>query len=117
MLLGLASKIRLSATAELDGCWNTTLPSALMLNDDQFNVAVLLVCRTDNVLPAWVADAIPVVTNPLAEVPQLVATQGSGNWVAATDRPPEQTMEHSNRPCFTRLCSDRSSLARMLRRY
>jgi hypothetical protein len=50
-----------------------------MLNDDQFRVAVLVDCETDNVLPAWTAVAFPELTKPLTVVPQLVATQGTGN--------------------------------------
>jgi hypothetical protein len=52
------------------------------LNDDQFKVAVLLACATFNVLPDCTALALPELKKPLTPLPQLVATQGTGNAVA-----------------------------------
>jgi hypothetical protein len=79
MLLGLVSKIRLSAMDELDGWLKTTLLPALMLNDDQFSVAVLDVCDTDRRFPDCTAVALPELTKPLTLVPQLPARHGTGN--------------------------------------
>ena len=87
MLLGLASKMRLSAIDELAGCWKTTFPLAPMLKDDQFSVAVLVVCETDRVFPACTAVALPELTKPLTLLPQLLATQGTGNCGPARERP------------------------------
>ena len=51
MLLGFASKIRLRATALLEGWLNATLPPAPMLKEDQLSVAALLVCVIARELP------------------------------------------------------------------
>ena len=83
MLLGFASNMRFNAMDVLAGCWNTTLPPAPILKEDQFSVAVFEVCETDKVLPLCTAVALPEVTKPAALVPQLEATQGTGNGIAA----------------------------------
>src|SRR5580658_9507164 len=88
-----------------------------MLNDDQLSVAVLLVCVTDRLLPDCVAVAAPVVTKPLALVPQLFATQGTGNAVAARSRPLQCATTQMTSPLPRWYSSEGDCSVRMLRRY
>ena|ERR1700733_9587368 len=62
-----------------------------MLNEAQFKIVWLLACFTVSVLPFWVSDACPEVTNPLigVELPvptlyelQVPAAHGTGSRVA-----------------------------------
>ena len=72
--------MRLSATELLEGCENTTLPSALMLNDDQLSVALLLVWLMVRFFPVCTAVAVPEDTKALF-VAQAPGAQGTGNCV------------------------------------
>lgn len=114
--------MRLSAIEVLDGWLNTTLPAAPMLNDDQFNVAVLLDCATVSVLPDCTALALPEAKNPFTPVPQLVATQGTGNVllgkaVPADARWPKRVSVQTSSTLPSVMEKDRPSRARIFRRY
>src|SRR5882724_6050440 len=71
--------MRLRATEFADGCWNCTLPSALISKDFQLRVALSVAWFTVRRLPFCTALAWPDVTKPGADAPQLPATQGTGS--------------------------------------
>jgi len=71
--------MRFSATAVLEGCWNTTVPLAPILNEAQFSVVLLLVWFTVKFDPLATALAVPEVTK--LELLQAPGWQGMGNCV------------------------------------